>query len=302
MRLSLFILFFSLLAACKSHISPEKQAVEKSYAFYKDDPSDSSAQAVLDAITSYIDLNGYADSVSARYILASAHISSDHNQLRKAINYYKTYLIEYPDRPDNADKLMDVISLYEKLRKPELNDVLYKSFGTRFPQDERTSSMASKIQEKTISTDSILRYIGMNMFNDSTFRLNEERANLYIDACEAAVMADPTLPDAPEYLHRAAETSRTLRDIPRAIGLYDWILEKYPTHPRAATSLFLKAFTYDNDLKDYEKAGKAYNEYLTKFPNDEFAESAKFLLDNLGQSEEELMKKMMEQRKEDDVQ
>jgi TolA-binding protein len=301
MKILNFILVLVLLAACKSALSPEEKAVEAATAYYKDHPSDSSGMAVIAAMGKYIELKGYADSTSARYVLESARISADLNQLRPSLSYYKTYLMQYPDRPDQADKLVEFIKLAERLDQPELDDILYKSFGNRFPQDERTATMSSKIQQKEIAADSILRFIGMHMFNDSTFRLNEERANLYIDACEAAVAADPNFPNAPEYLFHAAETSSTLRNIPRAINLYDWILQKYPTNKRASTSLFLKGFTYDNELKDFEKAGKYYHEFLEKYPNDEYAASAKFLLDNLGKSEEEL-KNMLEQKSKENVQ
>ena len=163
------------------------------------------------------------------------------------------------------------------------------------------ASSKASIEDKNITADTVLKYIAKNMFNDSTFRLNEPRAKLYIDAVEAAVKAEPALTKAPEYIHHAAETARTLRDIPKAIELYDWIIATYPAHPRAATSLFLKAFTYDNDLKDFDKAGAYYKDYLAKYPNDEFSESAKFLLDNLGKSEEEL-KKMLEENAKENVQ
>jgi tetratricopeptide (TPR) repeat protein len=301
MRILFYITLFSFLFACKSKSSPEQQAVDTALESYRKTPSDSSAQAVFSAINKFVDVKGYADSTSAKLLIEAARIASAQNQTRQAVDYFKTYIVEYPDRSDVANKLSEVISQIEKLNKPELNQILYKSFSSRFPQDERTAAFQGKIENKDIMADSIVRFIGMNMFNDSTFRLNEERSLLYIDACEMAVMADPTVRDAPEHLHRAAETARTLRDIPKAIELYDWIIEKYPTHNRAATSLFLKAFTYDNDLKDFQKAGTYYNEFLAKYPQNEFAESAKFLLDNLGKSEEEL-KKMLEEKSKENVQ
>jgi len=295
MKIFYCLLIIGLLAACKGNESPEQKAVDDASELYKKQPSDSTAQALVLALGNYAAVKGYADSTSARYILQAARISAEHDQLKQALGYYKTYMVEYPGRPDQADRLADVIAIQDKLQQPEINQVLYRSFASRFPQDPRTPDLQAKIENKEIAADSILRYIGMNMFNDSTFRLNEARANLYIDACEAAVMADPTLPTAPEFLHRSAETARTLRNIPQAIKLYDWIITKYPTSTRAATSLFLKAFTYDNDLKNFAEAGKYYNEFLAKYPNNEFAESAKFLLDNLGKSEAEL-KKMLEDK------
>ena len=65
--------------------------------------------------------------------------------------------------------------------------------------------------------------------------------------------------------------------------------------------MFLKAFTFDNDLKDYENARKYYEEFLAKYPNNEFAESAKFLLDNLGKSDEEL-RQIIEQKQKENAQ
>ncbi len=159
----------------------------------------------------------------------------------------------------------------------------------------------AKMEDKNMTNDTIVKYISQSMFNDSTFRLNEKRARFYIAVCDTIVRSEPDLAKAPDYLHHAAETARTLRDIPKAIELYDWIIDKYPNHPKASISLFLKAFTYDNDLNEFDKGGEYYNEYLTKYPSGEFSESARFLLDNLGKSEEELLKKMMEQQKKEEV-
>ena len=101
------------------------------------------------------------------------------------------------------------------------------------------ASSKASIEDKNITADTVLKYIAKNMFNDSTFRLNEPRAKLYIDAVEAAVKAEPALTKAPEYIHHAAETARTLRDIPKAIELYDWIIATYPAHPQYPQFHFL---------------------------------------------------------------
>ncbi len=301
MKLFYLALFLGLLISCKSRTSPEEQAVTEAFAAARANPADSSFTKLSDALRHLAETRSYNDSIVARQVLAAARFTAGQNRPADALAYFKLYLSRYPGRPDQADKLSEVISLTETRQQPELNQILYKSFVNRFPQDNRAAGYAAKITNKDISVDSTLHYVGRHMFDDSTFRLDEPMALLYIDGCELAAMADPQLPNAPEHLHRAAETARTLRDIPRAILLYDWIIDVYPQHKRGATSLFLKAFTYDNDLKDFAKAGKYYNEYLSKFPNEEFAESAKFLLDNLGKSEEEL-KKILEQKSKENLQ
>ena len=287
MRLLICLFILATLAACKS-TTPEEKEVTLRMKAYEANPSDSTAQAYLQAMGKYLDVHGIKDSTAARYVLKSAQVSTTHGHWNQALGYYKAYLINYPEREDHANRLSEVITIIDTLQKPELSQLLYRSFTDRFNKDPRAEKYAARIDRKNVSVDSLLKEIGLKMFNDSIYRLDENMAHLYVDACEAAVMAQPDLPNAPEYLHRAAETARTLRDIPKAIALYDWIIERYPNHQRGATSLFLKAFTYDNDLKNFEEARKYYEEFLKKYPNNEFAESAQFLLENLGKTEAEL--------------
>ncbi len=301
MRISAIIAVIAFILACKGGGSLEEKAVEVQSKLYESQPSDSTAQALVQALSKYVEVHGTKDSTSARYILRAARVSSERQQWQQALGFYKMYMVQYPDRPDQPDRLAEVIAIMDKLQKPELNQVLYRSFADRFKQDPRAADYESKISNKEISIDSLLKQIGLRMFNDSIYRLNEDMARLYVDASEAAVMANPNLPQAAEYLHRAAETARTLRNIPKAITIYDWIIEKYPTDKRGVTSLFLKAFTFDNDLKDFVNAKKYYEEFLAKYPNNEFTESAKFLLENLGKSEEEL-KQILEQKSKENVQ
>jgi len=301
MRISAIFFLLAFILACKGAQSPEEKAVDAQTEIYESNPTDSSAQALVQAISKYIEVHGTKDSTSARYILRSAQLSTKHQQWQQALGYYKIYLVEYPDRPDIPQRLVELIEIMDKLQKPELNQVLYRSFTERFKDNPKAAEFESKITNKEISTDSLLKQIGLSMFNDSIYRLNEEMARLYVDASEVAVMSNPNMTKAAEYLHRAAETARTLRNIPKAITIYDWIIEKYPNDKRGATSLFLKAFTFDNDLKDFVNAKKYYEEFLAKYPNNEFTESAKFLLENLGKSEEEL-KQILEQKSKENVQ
>ena len=123
----------------------------------------------------------------------------------------------------------------------------------------------------------------------------------YIDACEsyALILTQKT------GISRLAPQSRrnlpvTRVPIPRALGIYDWILSTYPNHPKTPQALFLKAFTYDSDLKDYDRARELYTEFLSTYPEDQFAPSATFLLENLGKDDEELLKTLEEKAKEEE--
>ena len=46
------------------------------------------------------------------------------------------------------------------------------------------------------------------------------------------------------------------------------------------------------DFKKIDEAKAIYTEFVTKYPNHQMASSAQFLLDNMGKSEEEILKSM----------
>lgn len=92
------------------------------------------------------------------------------------------------------------------------------------------------------------------------------------------------------YLAKASETARVLRQFDKALELCDKIVKAYPNSKEEANALFMKAFTLDNDLKRLDEAKLAYEAFLKKYPNDDFADDAQFLLNNLGKSPEEIIK------------
>ena len=102
--------------------------------------------------------------------------------------------------------------------------------------------------------------------------------------------AFPTDSISVKYLSKAGETARLLRQFDKAFEIFDKIEKNYPQSKAAASAMFMKAFTLDNDLKKYDEAKLAYEAFLKKFPNDEFADDAQFLLKNLGKSPEEIIK------------
>jgi hypothetical protein len=53
---------------------------------------------------------------------------------------------------------------------------------------------------------------------------------------------------------------------------------------------FLKAFTYDNVLKESDNASKFYKVFIEKYPQHSLVESAKSSISVAGKSEEDLLK------------
>jgi len=95
---------------------------------------------------------------------------------------------------------------------------------------------------------------------------------------------------SPEFLFKAAEIARALHNGKEAVLYYNMIYTDFPENEKAPTALFLEAFTYENILKDTAQARILYQNFIDKYPNNQFADDARYSLKYLGKSAEELIK------------
>ncbi len=98
--------------------------------------------------------------------------------------------------------------------------------------------------------------------------------------------------------YRSAEVARAMNDPKRAATIYKDVHERYPTFSKAPEAMFMLAFTYDEDLKDYEAAKTTYTDFLKAHPKHSFADDTEMLLKNLGKSDEEILKELEAKAKE----
>jgi TolA-binding protein len=119
--------------------------------------------------------------------------------------------------------------------------------------------------------------------------VNFPLANDYVISIEEFSRVAPRHPQTPDLLLKAAEMARGIKTYQKAIELFDRLISNYPGHPKGPQALFMKAFTLDDGLQDIEAARSAYMLFLEKYPNDDFADDARFSLDNLGKDINELI-------------
>lgn len=102
----------------------------------------------------------------------------------------------------------------------------------------------------------------------------------------------------PDYLYKGAGIARGVGVHSRALKMYQRILEDYPEFGKQAETSFLIAFTYDNDLKEIERAKEAYNQVIEQYPDHEFAAQARERLKTIDLSDEELIELFMKRNAE----
>jgi outer membrane protein assembly factor BamD (BamD/ComL family) len=168
-----------------------------------------------------------------------------------------------------------------------------------------TSCNNNKQQEqKTVVTDpSLLRgqYIEqikkLETEMHSTVEMNNVTAGLAIKAYSDYAGSFPNDSLTPDYLFKAGEIATATQQYPQALNYYKTITEKYPKFKYSKESLFLQAFLLDNYLNDDAKAKVIYEEVITKYPTSPYARDAKAAINNLGKTDEELIKEFKRKNK-----
>ena len=131
--------------------------------------------------------------------------------------------------------------------------------------------------------------------------VNIDTAKLLVDAYVKYAKDFPKDTCSVNYLFKAANISMNIGKGDLSVELFDQIMKDYPDYSKIADCMFLKAFVYDNTLKEYKKARIAYEAFILKYPDHEFADDAQACLDNLGKTPEQLIKDFETKQKEDSL-
>ncbi|MGB3546087.1 MAG: hypothetical protein WBA17_03885 [Saprospiraceae bacterium] len=130
--------------------------------------------------------------------------------------------------------------------------------------------------------------------NPTDGKLDNEKAALYLTAVDAVISRQPDYPNNPALAYRAAEVARATGDFSKGIAYYDYVENSSQPFDQRPMALFMRAFTYDENVKDLEKARRDYEAFIAKYPDHDFADDAALLLKNLGRSEEDILREYEE--------
>jgi len=152
------------------------------------------------------------------------------------------------------------------------------------------SSPKEKLKSEIKSTED-------SLFSDETKMVDRTMAGELIDKYVEYADAYPKDAETPEILFKAGDLSMNMNMPRKAIQLFDRIMNNYPEFEKTPQCMFLKGYIYENDLKDLKTAKQIYEDFLKKYPDDEFADDAEISIKNLGKSPEELIREFEEKAK-----
>ncbi len=94
---------------------------------------------------------------------------------------------------------------------------------------------------------------------------------------------------APEMLRKAASTTGDLGEHEKAIAMWDRLIKDYPNWSRTPDAYYFRAFEIENGLGQKGEAKTAYEEFIAKYPDNQFADDAAKMIEYMQYTDEELI-------------
>jgi tetratricopeptide (TPR) repeat protein len=239
-------------------------------------------------IWSYLEDNPKSDGgvLFAKLAQKALALSSSLN----AENYYIYAVREFPDSKVRYQNMYALSFLYKDHLQ---DDYAANLICCAMKQSENTESKqkgTSCCTGEDTSSEPKMEQLRSGVFNQETGIIDLQTAKKYIRSSKALALVRPGEKIAADHLNEAAKIAKATKDPMTAIELFHWLSDHFSNTDYGAKSLFLIAFTYENDLNDVENARKYYNLFIEEYPKDEFVEDAKLLLQNLGKDPEEIIR------------
>ncbi|MEM1323882.1 MAG: tetratricopeptide repeat protein [Bacteroidota bacterium] len=253
-------------------------------------PNSENSKQLIDQYLAEVSNNPEDVETNASYLYRAASLYYRQNRFSNAADLLKRAIKDYGTATSIPNTMMLLSTIFqENLKNTDIAQAIYNHVKDRYPDTEQGKEAASKIRADGRSMEAAIEDIGGRMYNDSTFRIDNRLAVDFVNTCEMYALLRPSDTKSPDYLFKAGETARTVRNFTKALELYDWVYTRYPDFEKSAQALFLKGFTLDNDLGKHQEAKAIYETFLAKYPNDDFADDTQFLLSNIGKSDDEII-------------
>lgn len=290
MRLLALTILSVLFLSCQEKVDPAIEALDKLQRELEIQPSEERAKSFLDAANDYISDHYEEYDLIEPYLTKGTQVSKDYGFLDQTPNFLLRLLRSKEYQGDKTPYLLDLGDIMINLNKVHASNIIYKEL---YQKDQNNP----EINKRQILVDSIARskanYL-QHLFDQVTIDpdeigINKKSALKYVDAAEAYALVSPNGNLTADYLYKAAEIARSLRTMPKAMSIYDWIIEDYQEYEKIPTITFIKGFILEQEYKKPEAAREVYEKFLERYPDHQMAESARFLLKNMGKSDEEIL-------------
>lgn len=135
---------------------------------------------------------------------------------------------------------------------------------------------------------------------EDTVAMDREKATELMDAYAMYSSKHPDQESSADYMFKAGELAMGLNRSLDAIKYFSITYGRYTNYDKRPYALFLKAFVLENQVKDYEQATQAYKTFIEEYPDHPMYDDAKYSIQNMGKSPEELIKEFEARQKKEE--
>jgi tetratricopeptide (TPR) repeat protein len=271
-----FLIMTFFLSCSNGDLSNKIAALEKAHA---ETPTTEIKKELLASYTTYLnELKDDANSYS-QFAHKKAMLEMDLNQSNDASLTLTTAIQNHP-AGTSSNKNIGLLSsvLVNQVHAKDLQ-VAIDNFKKLYPDPANAKSTFSPI----------IKNLGETMLDEKNGSWDRLKVRDFISLSRIQAGIVKNDDEVQKSLFNAANMSLATKNYAQALAIYDYVL----THPndfsKVPTALFLKGFTYDEHLKNFDEAKKHYKDFLEKYPEDGYADSVKSSLKNLGKTAEEII-------------
>lgn len=296
----LFIILISTaLTNCVSDSNRKNPELAQAEKAYQEKSTPATGNALIQEIMKTLNDASLSDEDRMQLLDQGYEVASAQGITSREAAFLFPIVKNNPDAEDMDKKLLDLGLIMKKLNKTTASNVILQGIIDNHASSPNAEEARKNIGEEVVSIEEYMQALGQKIFeNPDNTGINRQASLQFVDACEAYAVAYPKNTATPDYLFKAAEVAKSIRTFPKSLSIYDWIIDRYPDYEKAPTSLFLKGFIIENNLRDEEKAREIYNEFLVAHPDHDLADDVQFLIDNLGKTDEEILE-MIEAKRQD---
>ncbi len=255
--------------------------------------SSENAKQLIKAYQDYVSTYPDRDDQNAIYLRKAGQAAIDAGQYDLAAELLSTAIKDHFSAKSTQENILLLADVYSKNLKNEVVAAsILQSGQKQFPSSEL---LAQHIDPAWPALINRLKTLKEEVVDTVKKQINYSTVNDYIISCAAYAMILPKDTLSPSLLFQAGQLAHQTQSHNKALELLDWMYLEYPKHPMAPDALFLNGYILDSELKRFEEAKQRYEAFLEKYPQNEFAETTQFLLDNLGVPAEEIIKRFENQ-------
>jgi tetratricopeptide (TPR) repeat protein len=243
-------------------------------------PSRANMEALVQKYQAYVEAHPVEDINRQDYLMKAAGLLFKMEEVYPSADLLRQSIRDYFPEEKTDESIIALANMQFLHMKDSLSgDSMLTLFKACFPGED-------------VLRDKLLYLIDVegNLSNDSTLqKINREASLNFMNLSEMYGRLFPNTDEGAEHLLSAAKMATFFQQYKRALDLYEKVYTEHKGSEYAGNALFMTGFTFDNHLSNYEAAGRAFSAFIEEFPAHNLVPSARFLLENLGKSEDEII-------------